>query len=119
MRAVDTELANKGWTKVPSGGNAAVAAFGKVTEKDTLETFYTGFPGWRWRYGGGMGSTVTQVVPERVGDLTVDIFDGASKNLIWRGTATKTLSDKPEKNAEKLEDATADMFKHFPPPPRT
>ena len=119
MKAVDTELVNKGWTKVASGGDAAVAAFGKITEKDTLETFYTGFPGWGWRYWGGMGSTVTSVVPERVGNLNVDIFDAGTKYLLWRGTASRTLSSKPEKNNRKLEDATAEMFKHFPPPPRT
>ena len=119
MRAVDTELLNKGWTKVESGGNTAVAAFGKVSQRDTLETFYSGFPGWGWRYWGGMGTAVTQVVPERVGNLNVDIFDAGTKYLLWRGTASRTLSSKPEKNSKKLEDSVAEMFKHFPPPPRT
>src|SRR5579871_3867770 len=45
-QAVDSALAAKGWHEVPSGGDAAVSAVGKVTEKDTLETFYNGFPGW-------------------------------------------------------------------------
>jgi hypothetical protein len=117
--AVDRELVNKGWTKVPSGGDAAVAAFGKTTRRDTLHTFYSGYPGWGWRTWGDMGTAVTTVVPERVGNLTVDIFDGSSKKLIWRATAEKTLSSKPEKNIDKLDDAVADMFKEFPPPPRT
>jgi hypothetical protein len=119
MRAVDGELINKGWKRVESGGDAALSAFGKVTERDNLETFYTGFPGWGWRYWGGMGTTVTQVVPERVGNLNVDIFDGGTKYLLWRGSASNTLSSKPEKNSRKLEEAVADMFKHFPPPPKT
>jgi hypothetical protein len=45
----------------------------------------------------------------------VDIFDGSTKTLIWRGTAASVLSSKPEKNERKLEDAVTDMFKHFPP----
>src|SRR5579862_9652884 len=49
MRAVDSALAAKGWQKVESGGDAAVSAFGRVRERDTMETFYSGFPGWRWR----------------------------------------------------------------------
>src|SRR5437879_4380396 len=87
MGAVDSQFAAKGWTKVASGGDAAVAASGRVTEQDTLETFYTGFPGWRWHGWDGMATTTT-VIPERVGNLTVDVFDGNTKTLIWRGTAS-------------------------------
>jgi hypothetical protein len=115
MGAVDSQLAAKGWTKVASGGDAAVSAFGRVTQQDTLQTFYDGFPGWGWRGWAGMGTATTEVIPENVGNLTVDIFDGSTKQLIWRGRAAKLLSDKPEKNEKKLDDAVADMFKHFPP----
>ena len=48
-RAIDTQLVAKGWGKVPMNGDAAVAAFGSVHEKKTLETWYSGFGGgWRW-----------------------------------------------------------------------
>jgi len=113
MRAVDTELQAKGWQKVDTGGDAAVSAFGRTTERDNLETFYTGYPGWRWRGWGGMETTA--VVPERVGNLTVDVFLGGTKEMIFRGTATEALSSKPEKNDKKLEDAVGKMFKHLPP----
>jgi Domain of unknown function (DUF4136) len=118
MAAADSQLAAKGWTKVASGGDAAVSAFGKTTEKDTLETFYDGFPGWGWRGWGGTVTARTQVIPQRVGNLVVDIFDGSTKQLIWRGAASETLSEKPDKNEKKLEHAVEDMFKHFPPPPK-
>ena len=111
--AVDSALAAKGWQKVESGGEAGVSAFGRVTERDNLETFYNGFPGWRWRGWGGMRTT--EVVPERVGNLTVDIFQGGTKDLIWRGSAASVLSSKPEKNEKKMEDAVNSMFKHFTP----
>jgi hypothetical protein len=57
----------------------------------------------------------TTVIPDHVENLNVDIFDGSTKTLIWRGTAASVLSSKPEKNERKLEDAVNDMFKHFPP----
>ena len=112
MGAVDSQLAAKGWTKVASGGDAAVSAFGKTTERDTLETFYNGFPGWRW---GGFGTATTTVTPYRVGDLVVDVFDNNTRQLIWRGSAEETLSEKPEKNEKKLDHAVTEMFDHFPP----
>jgi hypothetical protein len=115
MGAVDSQLAAKGWTRVNSGGDAAVSAFGRVNERDTLQTFYNGFPGWGWMGWGGMGTATTTATPEQVGTLNVDVFDGASKKLIWRGTSSDTLSAKPEKNDKKLEHAVAEMFDHFPP----
>ena len=115
--AVDSALSAKGWQKVASGGDASVSAFGRTTEKDTIETFYNGFPGWGWRaaWWGGMGSTTTEVVPEKVGNLTVDVFDGASKQLIFRGEASETVTGKADKNEKKLDAAVNDMFKKFPP----
>ena len=59
------------------------------------------------------------MIPERIGNLTVDIFDGNTKQLVWRGQASAVLSSKPEKNDKKLDHAVADMFKKFPPPPKS
>jgi hypothetical protein len=64
----------------------------------------------------GMGTATTTVVPNRVGNLTVDMFQGGSKQLIWLGTASEVISSKPDKNDKKLNEAVEKMFKHFPPP---
>jgi hypothetical protein len=48
--------------------------------------------------------------------LTVDVFDSQSKQLLWRGKSSETLSGKADKNEKKLEKDVADMFKKFPPP---
>ncbi len=117
MRAVDGQLSAKGWSRVESGGDATVSAIGKVTEQDTLETFYNGFPGWGWRgWGGGLGESTTTTVPEKVGNLTVHIFDGSRKQLIWRGSAAEAVSSKPDKDEKRMDEAVNKMFKHFPPP---
>ena len=116
-RDVDAQLATKGWTAVPSGGDAAVSAFGSTREQPTLQTYYDGFGGgWFWRGGPDFATTTVENTP--VGTLVVDIFDARDKKLIWRGTASNVLSDHPEKNEKKLEDSVQDMFKHFPPPAR-
>ncbi len=117
-RAIDGELTAKGWSKVDSGGDAAVSAFGATHNQQSLQTFYDGFGGgWRWGGFGDVATTTTINTP--VGTLVVDIFDAHSKKLIWRGTSEKTLSDKPDKNEKKLEDSVESMFKHFPPAPRS
>ena len=37
------------------------------------------------------------------------------EQLVWRGTGTDTLSDKPEKNTAKMNKAIAKMFEQYPP----
>jgi hypothetical protein len=117
---VNQALVGKGWSMVPSGGDAGVSAFGSSKNVQTLNTFYDGLGGgWGWRRGwgggGGFGTSTTTVEETPVGSLVVDIFDGSTKKLIWRANATETLSDKPDKNDQKLEKTVGDMFKKFPP----
>ena len=119
-RDVDAELTAKGWSKVDSGGDAAVSAFGATHNQKTLQTFYDGFGGgWYWGGFGGPDLSTTTTVNTPVGTLVVDVFDAHTKKLIWRGTSDKTLSEKPDKNKKKLEDSIESMFKHFPPPPKS
>jgi Domain of unknown function (DUF4136) len=113
-QAVDSQLAAKGWTQVPSGGDVMVNAFRKSRSERTLNTFYDGFPGG-WRWGGFGGEATTTVDTYKVGTLLIDMFDANSKNLIWRGKATDTLSSNPDKDIKKLDSEVHDLFKHFPP----
>jgi hypothetical protein len=50
-----------------------------------------------------------------VGTLVVDMFDSATKKLIWRGSVSDILSNKPNKNEKELEIDVHKMFEHFPP----
>jgi hypothetical protein len=105
--AIATQLAAKGLTKVESNADLFVvyhSAVNKQTQLDTTSLGGWGWgPGWR-RWGGfGGGDAITQVVQIPVGTLIVDIGDMAQKRYIWRGTATKTLSSNPEKNAKTIQ----------------
>jgi hypothetical protein len=111
--AVDSALTGKGWTKKDSGGDASVAAVGTTSAQPTYTTFYNGFPGWYWQGWDGLATTTVDY--DKVGTLVVDLFDSPTKKLIWRATATDTLSSKPDKNDKKLEQAVEKMFDKFPP----
>lgn len=111
--AIDKELAAKGWTQVPSGGDVAVVAVEKTSVHQQYDTFYNGFGGFR-RFGGTEEATTT-VDNYKVGTLVVSMFDGNSKQLIWRGTSSSDLAGNPEKNTKKLDQDVQKMFKQFPP----
>lgn len=114
--AVDSQLAAKGWTQVPAGGDVVVNAFGKTRPEHTINTFYDGFGGgWRWRGVGGFGTATTTVDTYKVGTLVVDVFDSNSKNLIWRGVASDTVSNNADKNTKKLDGSVHKLFERFPP----
>jgi hypothetical protein len=72
--------------------------------------------GWRRRWGGGgFGETTTTVEQIPIGTLVIDMYDGSSKQLAWRGMSTDTLSSKPEKNTQKLDKTVDKMFENSLP----
>jgi hypothetical protein len=116
--AVDAQLAAKGWTQVDSGGDVAVVAIKTSQTQRTLQTFYDGFGGgWGWRRfgGGGFGDATTTEQDYKVGTLVIDLYDAKTKQLIWRGSAQDSVSDKATQNEKNLDKGVAKMFKAFPP----
>ena len=117
--AVNSALAVKGWTQVESGGDVSVVAIGITRNQQTLNTFYDGFGGgWRWRGLGGFGESTTTVDTYKTGTLVIDLFDAKTKNLVWRGSATDTLSNNSDKNIKNLDKSVQKLFEHFPPQPK-
>jgi hypothetical protein len=112
--AVNAQMAAKGLTEVPSGGDVAIVAIEMTHNKQTLNTFYDNFGGG-WRWGGGFGNSTTTVDNYKVGTLVVDLFDAKTKTLIWRGSASDTLSNKSANNIKNLDKGVLKMFDHFPP----
>ena len=118
--AVDSALAAKGWTEVESGGDISIMAMEMTKDHQTLNTYYDNFGGrwgWRWRagFGDNFGTATTTEQTYRVGTLVVDLFDTNSKKLLWRGSASDTLSEKSDRNIKKLNTDVQKMFDHFPP----
>jgi hypothetical protein len=116
--AVGRVLTAKGWTQVDSGGDVSIVAIEITQQQQTLNTFYDGFGGgWGWRRfgGGGFGDATTTTETYNIGTLVVDLFDTKTKNLIWRGSSSDTLSNNANKNTKNLDKGVQKMFEHFPP----
>jgi hypothetical protein len=76
---------------------------------------------WGWGHWGGWGGTQTTTTTTstiNVGTLSIDVYDVASKEQIWRGDATKTLGSgkDPKKVQKNLSKAMAKLLKKYPPP---
>jgi hypothetical protein len=116
--AVSTALAAKGWNQVDSSADVRIVAIEITRDQQTLNTFYDGFGGgWGWRRfgGGGFGEATTTTETYKLGTVVVDLFDAKTKQLIWRGAASNTLSNNSGKNIKNLDKGVDKMFKTFPP----
>jgi len=116
--AVNAALTAKGWTQVDSGGDVSVMAMEITKNQQTLNTYYDGFGGgWGWRRfgGGGFGEATTTTETYKVGTLVVDLFDAKTKQLVWRGNSSDTLSNNSDKNIKNLDKDVEKMFNKFPP----
>jgi hypothetical protein len=115
-QAIDEQLSKKGLTKTEQHPDLLVAYQISMQKEKELNTFGDTGP---WGYGrgwGGMGTITTSTI--QVGTLVLDIYDPAQKQLIWRGSATKTLdpSNDPDKNYKRLQKSAEKLTKNFPPP---
>lgn len=67
------------------------------------------------RFGGGMGTATSSTI--KIGTLVLDMYDSSTKQLVWSGTATKTLEpgSNQEKNEKHLNSAMKKLLEKYPP----
>ena len=127
---LEAELASKGLTKTDSDDADLYigyqTAIGTEKQFNSYSTDWGYGPGWGggWYgrggyYGGGMGSSTTTGSTSTiyVGQLGLDMYETAKKDLVWRGVASKTLDPKakPEKQEKNIKKAVAKLLKNYPP----
>ena len=112
-RAVDEQLAGKGLQRVETGGDLLVGYQAGISQEKEFDSLGGGRWGGPWGWGNGRVTTATI----DVGKLVIGLVDPATKQLVWRGAASKTLdlSKDPDKNYRTLEKAMAKLFRNYPP----
>jgi hypothetical protein len=109
-QAVDSQLASKGMTK--TGDDKADLYIGYQTTVNQE----TQWDVWGSRaFGMGTGSWTSSTIS--VGTLVLDMYDPGTKQLVWTGSATKTIdpSSNHEKNMKNLDKSMAKLLKNYPP----
>jgi hypothetical protein len=111
-QSVDQQLATKGLTKTDDDKADLYVGYQIAVDKEKQWNGYGMGGGVRW---GGMGTATSSTIS--VGTLVLDLYDPTKKQLVWTGTATKTLdpSSKQEKNQKNLDKAMEKLLKNYPP----
>ena len=112
-QSVDAQLATKGLTKV--AGDKADLYIGYQTSLAQQEQWNAYGMGGGYRWGGGMATATSSTI--NIGTLVLDMYDPATKQLVWTGRATKTIDGggNQQKKQKNLDNAMKKLLKNFPP----
>jgi Domain of unknown function (DUF4136) len=111
-QSIDSQLAAKGLTKTDGDkADLLVGYQASIDQEKQWNAYSTG--GMRW--GGGMASAQQSTIS--TGTLVLDMYDPATKQLVWTGRASKTLdpSANQQKHQKNLDKAMQKLLKNFPP----
>jgi len=115
---IDQQLAARGLSKVDKDPDLRVVYSKSLKDqKQVVGTGYGFGPGWGWGWGWGPGISTVQynTYITREGTLVVELANAKTPQLLWRGSATATISDNSEKNIKTLDKALSKLFKDYPP----
>jgi len=123
-QAFDTQLAKKGLQRVTGEPSDLVIVFQLATGQEKLLTTFTNEydlgPDWRPVWYRTAGSTGAMPDASKVysGQVVLDMYDTATKHLVWRGMVSKTLDPKvkPAQQEKNVAKAAEKLMAKYPPP---
>ena len=118
LTAINGQLEAKGLTRVDDPAKAdMLVLYHASTDYETRLNTTSMNNGWGVRWG-DTGTSTTTVSKIPMGQLVVDLVDAGTRKLVWLGSASDSISDKPEKNEQKINKAVKKLFEKFPPKPK-
>ena len=110
--SVDAQLKAKGLTRTDADTADLYIGYQVSINQQTQWNAY-GSGGVRW--GGGMATATSTTIS--IGTLALDMYDPATKQLVWTGSATKTLDpgNNQQQQQKNLDKAMEKLLKPFPP----
>lgn len=117
--AIIREMSDGGLRQVESDPDLFITYHVTTEENTVYNTTDTGFGGYGgfydgwggyggYGYGGmgmgmGMGSATTTSYTFTEGTLIIDAYEPGEKKMVWRGTGTVTVKEKPEKLSKQID----------------
>jgi len=112
-QSVDSQLAGKGLTKTDSDKADLFIGYQASLSQEKEWNAYGMGGGLRW--GGGMATAQQSTIS--TGTLVLDMYDTATKQLVWTGRVSKTLDAgaNQAKKQKNLDKAMQKLLKNYPP----
>ncbi len=119
VNAIEYHLTQGDMTEVRETPDVYVTYHTNEKEEMVLHTDTFGYgagAGMRWHggYGGAMGaSSTTRTSSYTKGTLLIDVWDAKTEQLVWRGSATAVIKEKPEAQAKQIDNFVNKMVKKW------
>ncbi|MFL5279067.1 MAG: DUF4136 domain-containing protein [Myxococcales bacterium] len=115
IRGIDGGLASKGLVRTDPDKNPdlLVAVHGWAVNRIDVQTYGYGYGAVPYGFYPTLATTTVDVHQYRDGTLLIDLIDGPTKQLVWRGTATDTFD--PGTEASTVSKAISATLKEYPP----
>ncbi len=115
LRAIESEMTAKGFTKSDTDPDLLVSIFTKTRENVNIysNNMY-GYYGWGWNpWYWGMGPNTVSTTSE--GTLYIDLIDAGDKQLVWQGMGTAALARDVNKKQERINEIVRKILEKYPP----
>ncbi|UJH92295.1 DUF4136 domain-containing protein [Antarcticibacterium sp. 1MA-6-2] len=115
LRAIETEMAEKGFTK-SEDPDVLVSIFTKT--KENINIYQHNMMGWGYGWGWnpwfwGAGPNTVNTTSE--GTLYIDLVDAEGKELVWQGMGTGALAKKVDRKQERINEIVEEILETYPP----
>ena len=109
--AINMQLMERGLEHARDA-DIAVSVNVATHDKQTLNDFYSEFHSWIYDLPGFATKTNETYIE---GTLVVDLLDAQNRRVVWRGTVTNEVFEKPKSETHEAEKVIEKLFKGFPP----
>ena len=115
LRAIDTQLAAKGFTK-SDNPDLLINIFTKAREEVNVNQSNNGW-GYGWGYGWNpyLWGGRTTVSSHTEGTLFIDLIDARKKELVWQGEGQGVLTENSGDKEERINEFVAKILAQYPP----
>ena len=117
------EFDARGMELVESDGDMAVSLFIVVDQKTSTTAYtdyytnrYGGFHPYRRGWNRGYATTTFSQNDYMAGTLVLDVFDGKTKDQVWQGVASGTVTEDPQKREQAIPKKISALMKKYPVP---
>jgi len=112
LRAIETELLAKGYTK-SENPDVLISIFTKSQQR--VDVYNNNWGYGAWGYGAWGWNRPVNVSTSTEGTLYIDVIDNSKKILIWQGMGTGYLSTNIEKKEERISEFVSKVMEKYPP----
>lgn len=116
--ALNRDMAGRYMSEVPKNGDVIITAVEASKDKQEFITFYDSLGSdfsWQRPWSSGFLDAQATLSDIPVSTLVVDMYDGKTHKLLWRGAITGPIEGSQDKMNNAIDKEVTELISKFPP----